>query len=154
MSSFIASRFVSICAALGVLLFASAARAQFAECVQPTAVPDAVFDTIVDQAGFEFGSISAKACKSIVNKGVSACRTQVKLQEKCFRKAYDTNYQISVKECHQLAKQDRKDCKSAAKSIRKEGKADADDSKDFALDVCKDDFKSALDSACQNGISM
>ena len=154
MSSFVASRFAASCAALGLLLFAGSARAQFAECVDPTDVPEAVFETILSQAGFDFGSVSAKVCKGIVNKGVSTCKAQVKLSEKCFRRAYDTDYTISVKQCQQLSKQDRSDCKSEAKSIRDEGKDDIKNSGKFAIGICEGEFDSALTDACENGIVM
>lgn len=152
MFSFVVSRFASACLALGLLVVAGSARAQFGECVLPTNVPEAVFETILDQAGFDFGSVSGKVCKSITNKGVSTCRTQVKAQERCFRKALETNYTISVKQCQQLGtKQERNDCKSDARDALKEGKSEIDDSKDDALNVCKNTFKDELDDACTNG---
>jgi hypothetical protein len=153
-ASSVASRFACVGAALGLVLFAGSARAQFGECVLPTNVPEAVFDTILDQAGFDFGSVSGKVCKSITNKGVSTCRTQVKAQERCFRKALEANYAISVKQCHQLGtKQERNDCRSDAKDTLKDGKSEIDDSKDDALDVCKNGFKDELDAACTNGFN-
>lgn len=154
MSSFVSSRLLSAVAVLGVLFAASAARAQFEECVIPASVPESVFDTIVDQAGFGFGTLSGKVCKGIANKGASTCRTQVKLQEKCFRKAIDTNYQIAVKECNQLGtKQDRKECKSDAKSLRNENRDDVKNSEKSGLDTCKDELKSALTDVCENGVN-
>jgi hypothetical protein len=154
MSSLMVSRLASICAALGLMLFARGVQAQgtFGGCVQPGAVPGALFGTIVDDAGFGFGSVSAKVCKNIVNRGVSTCRKQVKAAGRCLDQTYDSNFYISVKQCAQLPKSERKGCNDAAKSTRNAGKSDSKASQKAALSDCKADFKQALTDACNNGV--
>jgi hypothetical protein len=155
MSSFIVSRFAPVCAALGFLLFAGSARAQFEECAFLPGVPEAVYDTIIDQASFDFGDLSDKVCNSIVKKGVSTCRTQVKAAAKCFDRAFAANYAIGVKQCQQLEDSgDRSECKAELKAIRDDGKDEIDSSKDSALAVCEGEFEAALSDDCLNGISM
>lgn len=155
MASFVISWFAPVCVALGLLLSAGSARAQIQGCVDPGNVPIAVYNTIIDNADVDFGDLSEKVCKSIVKKGVSTCKAQVKSAAKCFRKAYDTNYDIAVKQCQQLEdSSDRADCKSEFKMIRDAGKDDSEDDQASALDVCAEEFAPALEAACLDGISM
>lgn len=155
MSSFATSWFAAVCVALGLLLFGGSARAQVQGCVLPDTVPIAVYNTIIDSADVDFGDLSEKVCKSIANKGVSTCNAQVKAADKCFRKAYDTNYEIAVKQCQQLDDStDRADCKAEFKSIRDEGKDESADDKAEGLEICETDFAEALESACLGEISM
>jgi hypothetical protein len=153
MSSFLPSWLAPACVALGLVLFAGSARAQFQECVVPGAVPEAVFETILDQASFDFGDLSDKVCNSIVKKGLSTCRAQVKAAAKCYDRAFAANYAIAVKQCQQLeTSEERADCKAESKSIRDEGKDDVDASKDSALAVCEGEFEAALSDNCLNGV--
>jgi hypothetical protein len=138
-----------VCAALGFMLVAGTAKAQFAECVVPTIVPGEVFDTIVDQSSFNFGDTSEKACNGIAKEGVKTCKAQVKAADKCFDRALDTNYKIALKQCAELeTAEDRADCKAGFKAERDDGKGEVELSKQNALTVCDGEFEAALLNEC------
>jgi hypothetical protein len=147
-SSF-ASRFASLCAALGFLIVAASAHAQFDECVQPELVPEFVFETIYDQASFDFGDVEDKVCSSIVKEGVKTCKAQVKAAAKCFDRALDTNYKIALKQCQALESSEARDaCKAEYKATRDEGKGNVEESEDLGLAICDDDFAEELSGIC------
>jgi hypothetical protein len=149
MSSSVASWFAPACVALGLMLVAGSAHAQFDECVVPSSVPEAVFNTILDEASFGFGGVPDKVCNSIVKKGISTCKAQVKAAAKCFDRAFNANYAISVKQCQQLeSSEDRSECKAESKAIRDDGKGEVELSKDSGLDICEGEFEESLSDAC------
>lgn len=149
MSSPVTSWLAPVCVALGLLLFAGSARAQFEECLLPSQVPEEVFGTITDEAAFAFGELTDKVCKSIVKKGVSTCKAQVKTADKCFQRALDTNYAIAAKQCQQLEDSaDRSECKAKVKSTRDEGKDEINSSKDLGLGLCDGNFALLLSADC------
>jgi hypothetical protein len=131
------------------MLVAGTARAQFDECVLPAAVPEFVFETILDEASFDFGFVSDKTCKAIVKEGVKTCKAQVKAADKCFDRALDSNYKIAAKQCQELdSSEDRADCKNSFKANRDAGKSEVQLSTDSALAVCEGEFEGALSDAC------
>jgi hypothetical protein len=149
MSSFVISRFAMVFAALGFMLVAGTARAQFDECVLPAAVPEFVFETILDQASFDFGNVSEKVCDGIVKEGIKTCKAQVKAAAKCYDRALDTNYKIALKQCNELEDSgERADCKAGFKANRDDGKSEVEVSKDSGLVVCDGEFEGALSNAC------
>lgn len=134
---------------LGLLFLASSARAQFEECTEPNAVPSAVFETITDQADLDFGDLSDKVCDSIVKKGLSTCKSQVKLAAKCWDKTLDTNYDIQLKQCNQLADSgDRADCKALYKADRNAFRSTIDSATASGLDICANQFAEGLSMSC------
>jgi hypothetical protein len=151
MASSPTSRLAPACA-LALLLLSSPARANFDECVAPDLVPDEVLVTIVSQAGFDFGGLAEPVCNGVVKKGASTCKAQVKAADKCFRRAYDTNYAVAVKQCQQLETPGaRAECKAEFKAIRDVGKAESRSAKDDALDACANAFADLLRTACLVG---
>jgi hypothetical protein len=155
MSTFTVSRFATVCAALGLLLIAGSARAQGDECVVPTSVPNEVLDTILDQASFDFGEVSEKACSGIVKDGVKACKAQVKGADKCWTRIFDMIYSISVKQCQEFATSElRAGCKAEAKGVRDSDKADMVFVKEVALTDCETTFAEDLSDACLTPIKM
>jgi hypothetical protein len=149
MSSIVFSRIATVFAAFGFMLVAGSARAQFAECALPAAVPEFVFETILEEASFDFGDVSEKACNGIVKEGIKTCKAQVKAAAKCFDRALDTNYKIALKQCQELEDSEaRADCKAGFKAERDDGKGDVELSKNSGLGVCDDEFEDALLSEC------
>lgn len=131
------------------LLLAGSARAQFDECVSPVAVPEDVFDTIIELASIDFGDLDSKVCQKITNQGVSTCKAQVKAAAKCENRSVDALYDIAVKQCNQLEDpEDRSDCKSGSKENKQGLKADTEAERSSALAVCEGDFAEALADAC------
>ena len=155
MSSFVASWLVPVCLILGLSLSARPAHAQFEECVPPFSLPDSVLFTIVNQSGFDFGDVSEQACDAIVRKGVSTCKSQVKTAAKCFRKAYDANYAVALKQCEQLGDPAaRSECKAEHKSIRDEGRTEVLSMTRVGTGTCEGAFELALLTACTVGPPM
>jgi hypothetical protein len=149
MSTSTISRLTAFGAVLGLLLVSGSARAQFDECAQPVAVPDFVFDTIIDQATLEFGVVEDKVCNSIVKEGVKICKAQVKASSKCFDRAADANYKIALKQCQTLEiPEDRAACKSNYKAFRDSIKSAVAESEQSGLAICDEDFADDLSQAC------
>lgn len=151
---------VILCASLGLPVLTGVARAgasftNFDECSDPTAVPDDVFVTIAVDAGFDFGDLPEKTCKSITKKGVSTCKTQVKSAAKCNDVTAKSNYDITAKQCAQLDGSDnRKACKSAAKNLMQLIRSLNKANRQNGLDDCVAGFEAQLQDACINGVSM
>jgi hypothetical protein len=149
MSSFAVSRFSTVCTALGFILVAGTARAQFAECVVPSEVPGGVYETILDEASFDFGNVSEKTCNAIVKEGVKTCKAQVKAAAKCYDRALDANYKIILKQCAELETSgERAECKGVFKEDRDLGKAEVELSEQAGLASCVGEFESALLNEC------
>jgi hypothetical protein len=112
-------------------------------------VPDRVYDTILDEASFDFGDVSEKACNGIVKEGVKACKAQVKAADKCYDRSLDTIYKIALKQCQELEDPEaRANCKSEYKNTRDDRKSEVELSKNSALGVCDAEFENALLDAC------
>ena len=158
MSSRVAIR--ALGAGLGLLLLAGPARAglsftNFIECANPLAVPNDVLGTLENDGSFGFGSLSEKVCKSIVKKGVSLCKSQVKLAVKCNAKTLNSLNSILLKQCAQLTDAaDRSDCKVGVKDDVSSVKAANKSNQGTALSLCEMDFADQLASDCANGIPM
>jgi hypothetical protein len=131
------------------MLVAGTARAQFAECVVPEDAAFAVYETIIDEASFDFGNVSEKACNAIVKEGVKTCKAQVKAAAKCYDRALDSNYKIILKQCAELETSDeRAECKGVFKEERDTGKSEVDVSEQAGLASCVGEFESALLNDC------
>jgi hypothetical protein len=155
MSSRVAIRVLG--AGLGVLVLVGSARAgiAFPECNTPQAVPDDVLAGILSNGSFDFGNLSAKTCNSIVNKGVSVCKAQVKLAANCNEKALAGTVDIVLKQCDQLANSmDRSDCKAGTKSEQSSIKDSIKASQSLGLTECEGTFELSLSDACTNGVAM
>jgi hypothetical protein len=149
MSSSLSSRFATVSTALAFMLVAGTAKAQFAECVVPSVVPDAVYDTILEEASFDFGDVSEKACNAIVKEAVKTCKAQVKAADKCFDRSLDSNYKIALKQCNELEDSgERADCKAGFKANRDDGKGEVELSKQEGLGTCDGVFAAALLDDC------
>jgi hypothetical protein len=131
------------------MLVAGTARAQFDECVLPSDVPEAFFETILDQASFAFGDVTEKTCDAIVKEGLKTCKTQVKAADKCYDRALDANYKIVLKQCNELEDpEERAVCKTNVKGFRDNAKSDIELDKESGLGICDDEFQEALLEAC------
>ena len=139
--------FVLVCA----FAFAGPASAQFNECVDPNDVPTSLLETIIEEAGFDFGDVSEQVCNQIANKGVSTCKAQVKGAVQCLERSVNSNRDIAVKQCNQLENPDRSECKSFFKEEREDGKELIKALKQYNLGVCDDDFADDLLLACLLG---
>jgi hypothetical protein len=118
-------------------------------------VPGYVLDTIVGPASFDFGNSTPKTCDAIVEKAVSGCKAQVKIADQCYRRAFDTNYAIALKQCEQLEEpSERRDCKAEYKSIRDAGKEQSRESKNDTFAMCEGDFATTLETLCLSGPPM
>jgi hypothetical protein len=141
----------ALCACLGFLFVAGAARAQFNECPLPSDLPEVVYATMTEQADLNFGGLTQQVCDSIVKKGVATCKVQVKAAAKCGHKAADGLYQIMLKQCAQIADAvDRAACKQGAKTFRDFNQNGYDGSRDDGLAVCEGMFAEALNNACMD----
>jgi hypothetical protein len=139
--------------AFAFLVLAGQARAQGNECVQPSTVPEGVYETITEEAAFDFGDVDASVCESIVKKAVATCKSQVKLQAKCYRKLAATNFEIAAKQCKQLVDPiDREDCKAFFKATKDEIDDDVELDKQEGLGVCEGAFAGELAGVCEFGI--
>ena len=146
-----------LAAGLGVLFLVGSARAGISlpECNTPDSVPDDVLNGLLSNASVQFGSLSAKTCNSIVKKGVSLCKAQVKLAADCRNKSLAGTADIVLKQCDQLANSmDRSDCKQATKSEQKLLKDGIKANEDLGVTDCEGSFELSLANACQNGVPM
>jgi hypothetical protein len=155
MSSFAGSWLGSAFIALALSFAAGSAHAQFAECTPIFGIPNDVLDTISEEAAPSFGDLSEQVCNGIAKKGTSTCKAQVKAADQCFRRAYDANYAIAVKQCQQLEDSTaRSECKAEFKAIRDEGKSESEASKDAGIETCEDVFSLVLFDRCLLGVDM
>ncbi len=139
------------CASLGFVLLAGSARAQFAECALPSDVPGSVLTTITMQGDLDFGGLTQSVCDSIVKKGISACKTQVKAAAKCGRSEAASIYGILVKQCAQIEDAtERGLCKESAKTFLQYYLDGYDGDKQDGLDTCDALFATALNGACMD----
>ena len=158
MSSRVAIRALS--AGLGLLFLAGSARAgvlftNFNECANPATVPNDVLATIEDDGSFGFGTLSEKVCNSIVKKGVSLCKAQVKLAQKCNDKTLNSLNETLLKQCAQLTDStDRADCKAGVKADVSGAKADNKTNRDTGVALCEGGIADQLALDCANGILM
>jgi hypothetical protein len=140
-------------AAFAFLVLAGQAHAQFQECIQPSSVPEDVYETILDQSSFDFGDLTEAVCESIVKKGVATCKAQVKAQAKCFTRSSALNLAIALKQCKQLEDAgERQACVADFKSVRDEINDNVEDDKLDGLAVCEGEFVFALADACALGV--
>lgn len=139
--------------AFAFLLLAGQARAQYQECLQPSGVPESVYDTILDQSSFDFGAVTEAVCESIVNKAVATCKAQVKAQAKCYRRSTALNLAIALKQCKQLEDAgEREACVANFKAVREGINDDVETDKLEGLAVCEGEFVFALAEACAVGV--
>jgi len=144
-------------AGLGLMLLVGSARAGVSftadECSFPSMVPDQVMNTILSEGSFDFGDLSQKTCNSIVKRGVSLCKAQVKLATKCNLNALDGVVDIVLKQCEQLANSmDRADCKDSTKLERSQVKDAYKANQTLGLADCEGSFALDLADDCQNGV--
>jgi len=149
-------RTCAVWASLGLWFLAGSARAgftSFTECEDPAAVPGQVFTTIAADASFQFGALPEKVCNGITKKGISTCKTQVKAAAKCNDVTAGSNYDITVKQCGQLAtSSDRKLCKTNAKNFMQLIKSLNKTNRQNGLTDCNAGFEAQLQDACINGV--
>ena len=139
--------------AFAFLVLAGQARAQYEECLQPSNVPEAVYDTILDQSSFDFGSVNEDVCNAIVKKGVATCKAQVKAQAKCFTRSTALNLAIALKQCKQLEDAgEREACVANFKAVRDEINDNVEADKLDGLAVCEGEFVFALAESCAVGV--
>lgn len=142
-------------ASLGFLLLAGSARAQYAECLLPVNVPEAVYMSITNQAGLYFADLPQETCDAVVKKGVANCKAQVKAAYKCAVKTASSHYAILLKQCAtRTDPMERADCKEGAKTLRDfnvDGYRNSmEDPDEGGLAVCEGIFAFALNGACMD----
>ena len=121
----------------------------FAECVNPAAVPDLVLGSILEFGSLGFGELSEKVCNSIVDKGVSLCKSQVKTAAKCEDKSASKIQDILLKQCAQLSESsDRSECKAGVKGEVDAVKDEMNADKETGIASCEGSVADAIASAC------
>ena len=158
MSSGVAIR--ALGAGLGLLFLVGSGPAHagvkftnFIECANPATVPNDVLATIEDDGSFGFGDLSEKVCSSIVKKGVSLCKGQVKLAGKCNSKTLSALNDILLKQCAQLTDSvDRADCKDGVKADVSGAKDANKTNQDTGIALCEAGIANQLAFDCQNGL--
>ena len=147
-------------AGLVLLFLVGSARAgelfsSFSECDDPSAVPTTVLGTIEFYSSFGFGDLSAKVCDSIVKKGVSLCKAQVKLAAKCNDKTVSSLNDILLKQCAELPDAtDRANCKAGVKEDVAGVKADTKTNRDTGIAACEGAIADTLAADCANGVPL
>lgn len=158
MSSRVAIRVLGT--ALGVFFLVSSARAgigftNFEECADPSTVWDTVLGTIFDDGSLLFGNLDTNVCTSITKKGVSLCKSQTKLAQKCNDKTFDTLSSILQKQCAQAEDpEERSACKTGIKQEVKAGKDDNKANRESGIGACETVFADDLQQACELGFKM
>ena len=109
--------------------------------------------TILDDGAFGFGTLSEKVCNGIVKKGVSLCKSQVKLARKCNDKTLSSLNDTMLKQCAQLTDPaDRADCKDGVKGDVKSAKDDNKPTGTPASRAANRASPTACWTACLSGI--
>lgn len=148
-SSRVAAR--AVCAAVGFLLLAGSARAQFEECPIPAEVPTTVYTTIASNADLDFGGLSQSVCDGIVKRGVAMCKVHVKGAAKCGQRSAAAIFDMLMKQCAQVADPlDRAACKESARTFRAFYVGGYASSRDDGLAICDTDFPVWVNAACMD----
>lgn len=158
MSSSVAIR--ALGAGLGLLLLAGSARAGesfpgFDECQNPAAVPGLVLGSIRQYGSFLFGELPEKTCNSIVKKGVSLCKAQVKAAAKCEDKTANALQSILLKQCATAPTSElRSECKTGVKQEVSAAKDDMKTEKATGLADCEGSIANDIAQDCANGLPL